>query len=586
MTAVVTATAVEPVPPAVEFDAGGPASEATATATAGTVAPASPPPGVVMEAQSERGHVEQASRRLTLREYSSEVVPLTGFQAAALNRAGGGRYLSVEPAEIPGCWQVSARNYVGSIAVDGLQVLVRPKISLRNLFLLLEVGLREQDWRDEAALYETSHDLLPAFVSFFARAAETTLARGLYHSYQEQDDRLIALRGRIDIARQLTRPGVVIPTACRFTEFTADLIENSYMKAAVSRSLRVAGVLAADRHRLMRHLVTLEDVSDVRHHPSDYGDVAFTRLNEHYRPALRLARLVLENLTLQDTIGEVTASSFMLDMNDLFERFVTERLRRALRGRLAVKAQQTSYLDAERCVAIRPDLTFGSSGSTRFVADIKYKLTDDSAGGPNADLYQLLAYTTALDLPEGMLIYCLDADEADSESRTSSTLGANFADQMAPATALPRRKRLRLVGARATHGHGAAHLRARPVRHGRRRGREHECSRRLDRRSRSRGNLGRDARGPDGIADSQRRRGLATIRTALVSPPRPSPEVDEGAESTLWRTRRGRRSPLGAILEQRRVRLPAISSGGAGVTFVTPGRVLRVQRLDGDSTAR
>ena len=56
-----------------------------------------------------------------------------------------------------------------------------------------------------------------------------------------------------------------------------------------------------------------------------------------------------------------------------------------------------------------------SPGRTRFVADIKYKLTDDSAGGSNADLYQLLAYTTALDLPEGMLIYCLDADEPDSE---------------------------------------------------------------------------------------------------------------------------------------------------------------------------
>ena len=57
--------------------------------------------------------------------------------------------------------------------------------------------------------------------------------------------------------------------------------------------------------------------------------------------------------------------------------------------------------------------------------------------GATPDLYQLLAYTTALDLPEGMLIYCLDADEPDGDSRSSSTLGANFADQMPPATALP-----------------------------------------------------------------------------------------------------------------------------------------------------
>ena len=380
---------------------------------------------------------ESTVRRLRLREHRSEVVSLTEDQAGALNSAGAGKYLSVEPSEIPGHWQVSAHHYVGSISVDGIQVLVRPKIPLRNLFLLLEVGLREHDWRDEAGLYETSEDLLPALVSFFARAAETTLARGLYHSYRERCDRLVALRGRIDMDRQLARPGVVIPTACRFTEFTADLIENSYLKAAVSRSLRVAGVQPADRHRLMRHLVTLEDVSDVRHHPSAYDDVVFTRLDEHYRPALRLARLVLANLTLQDTFGELEASSFMLDMNELFERFVTERLRRALRGRLDIKDQHFSHLDESREVAIRPDLLFRLAGSDRFVADIKYKLTGDSAGGPNADLYQLLAYTTALDLPEGMLIYCLDADDPDGAAGNGSSPAAGVTDSTTAAIAIP-----------------------------------------------------------------------------------------------------------------------------------------------------
>ena len=144
-----------------------------------------------------------------------------------------------------------------------------------------------------------------------------TRRAGLFHSYREQRDRLVAMRGRVDIARQLAQPGLVIPMHCKFTDFTADLIENSYLKAAVSRSLRVAGVQPIDRRRLMQHLVTLEDVGDARHHHSDSDHVVFTRLNEHYKPALRLARLVLANLTLQDAVGTTQASSFMLDMNDL-----------------------------------------------------------------------------------------------------------------------------------------------------------------------------------------------------------------------------------------------------------------------------
>ena len=355
----------------------------------------------------------QPADRIELREYGRGVRALTDEQAAALNRSGDGKYLSVEPSEQSGRWQVRAHNYVGSIDVTGLQVLVRPKIPLQNLFLLLEVGLRPQDWHHEDVRFETIGDLLPALVSFFSRTTKTTLARGLYHSYREQRDRLVALRGRIDIARQLAQPGVIIPVACKFTEFTADLIENSYLKAAVSRSLRVAGVQPVDRRRLMQHLVTLEDVADVRHHAADHDRVVFTRLNEHYRPALRLAQLVIANLTLQDAVGETQASSFMLDMNHLFERFVTERLRRALRGRLDVKSQPRDHLGEDGEVEIQPDLVFLSGRAPKFVADIKYKLTDDAAGGRAADYYQLLAYTTALDVSEGVLIYCLDANRPD-----------------------------------------------------------------------------------------------------------------------------------------------------------------------------
>ncbi len=347
---------------------------------------------------------------LVLSEHESRTVELSAEQAAALNKVGGGCYLSVEPCTQSGLWRVSAHHYVGSINVAGLQVLVKPKIPLENLFLMLEVGLRPRDWKDEVVSYQKTSDLLPAFVSFFARTTETTLARGLYHSYREHQDRLIALRGRVDIARQLAQPGVVIPTACRFTEFTAEVIENTYLKAAVSRARRVARVPAEDRRRLMKHLVALEDVSDVLHHHSDHERLVFTRLNEHYKPALRLAQLILANLTLKDDIGGMQTSAFMLDMNELFERFVTERLRRELRGRLGVDSQHSATLDKDRRVPIRPDLLFRSAGEPSFVADVKYKLTDDKATGRNPDYYQLLAYTTALELRQGALIYCLGAD--------------------------------------------------------------------------------------------------------------------------------------------------------------------------------
>ena len=339
-------------------------------------------------------------------EYDTVPVALSERRARRLDSEAG-RYLSVGPHPDPGMWSLTAREYVGTLVVDDMRILIRPKVRLENLFLMLEVGLPEQAWRKEDFDYEINPDLLLSLVSFYARTLETTLARGLYRSYRNRNEDLKAIRGRIDFGRQLSRARLPMPVACRYGEFTSDVLENRGLRAAIRLSLRVAGVPPTDRRRLMRELVAMEEVSDTPVSGDDLQRVHYTRLNDHYRPALGLARLLLDNLTLVDRRGGTTAASFMVNMNDLFERFVTERLRRALQGRLVVEGQTHDTLDIEKKVRIRPDLRFRHprTGSVTYVGDIKYKLTAD-ATARSADYYQLLAYTTALNLPEGVLIYC------------------------------------------------------------------------------------------------------------------------------------------------------------------------------------
>ncbi|MCQ3806948.1 MAG: hypothetical protein OXB92_10820 [Acidimicrobiaceae bacterium] len=375
---------------------------------------------------------------VTLLEWETRRLELTRRQAGRLEDTP---WLSVTPDPEDGYWTVTAKQHVGAFTMDGMRVIVRPKINPQNLFLLLEVGLPNDAWLPEAIEYAETDDLLPALISFFARTAETTLARGHYHSYRHEEEDLLALRGRLDFQRQFRRGGLMVPMACSYDDFTADVAENRYLRAAMRQATRVAGVPLEDRRRLMRLLVALEDVSDVLVHADDIERITFTRLNDHYLPAMRLARLILANLTLQDQHGEATASAFMLDMNNLFERFVTERLRTELSGRLEVEGQRSSSLDTAERVRIRPDLEFRRDGVSVGVADIKYKLsdTDETSGstessivaGPsyagsqvwasNADYYQLLAYATALDHPTGTLIYCVDSNKdmnGDTETPT------------------------------------------------------------------------------------------------------------------------------------------------------------------------
>ncbi|MDE0606322.1 MAG: hypothetical protein OXH78_04095 [Acidimicrobiaceae bacterium] len=350
---------------------------------------------------------------IELREHGSTTVRLSVSQASRLSAVGRGAVV-VELTDDPGVYKLTAQNMVGTLVVDDIRILIRPKIRPENLFLLLEVGLAPNAWRKESFEYTTNADLLPSIVGFYARTLANTLACGLLRSYRPEEERLVALRGRVDVASQFRQAGVPMPVACRYDEYTPDIFENRYVKAAARLALRVPGVQAEDRRRLLQQVVALEDVSDDPVRPDDLDRLLFTRLNDHYEPALRLARLLLENLSLVDRRGNRSASSFLVDMNRLFEDFVTQRLRRALRGRLEVRSQAKSHLGVRKQVPIRPDLVFRKQGREVYVADIKYKLTAD-AKARNSDYYQLLAYTTALDLPEGVLIYCLvDGGEPES----------------------------------------------------------------------------------------------------------------------------------------------------------------------------
>ncbi len=342
---------------------------------------------------------------IELVEYGSTTVRLSASVARRLNTVGRGA-VAVALTDEPGLYSLTAQNMVGTLVVDDLRILIRPKIRPENLFLLLEVGLPPKAWRQESFDYTTSADLLPSIIAFFARTLANTLARGLLRSYRPEEERLIALRGRIDVASQFRQAGAPLPVACRYEEYTPDIFENSYVKAAARLAVRVPRVKAEDRRLLLGQVAALEDVSDASVRAEDLDRLLFTRLNAHYEPALRLARLLLSNLTLLDQSGDRSASSFLVDMNRLFEDFVTHRLRRELRGRLELRSQFDTHLGVRSQVPIRPDLVFRNRGREVYVADIKYKLTAD-ARTRTSDYYQLLAYTTALNLPEGLLIYCL-----------------------------------------------------------------------------------------------------------------------------------------------------------------------------------
>jgi 5-methylcytosine-specific restriction enzyme subunit McrC len=158
----------------------------------------------------------------------------------------------------------------------------------------------------------------------------------------------------------------------------------------------------------------MEGVSLVAYDPRRLPVIRFDRLNERYRDAVALSKLVLRSASFDLGHGEVPATAFLVDMNRAFEDFVVEALRDALgreHGALVQGARGLRlYLDEADQVALQPDLSLWQAGRCTFVGDVKYKRILPTEY-PNADIYQAVAYAVATGLDRALLIYAASEGE-------------------------------------------------------------------------------------------------------------------------------------------------------------------------------
>ena len=349
-------------------------------------------------------------RAIDLQEYArSEPVQLSVAQRDSLTRIE--RSLTVEPA--PGAedeYYLTPGSVIGAFESGGLSVLIRPKLAIDRVLFLASYAmgafkLREMDRFD----YADARTLVEAMALALAAAARRAFAGGLIHGYRTVEEAAHTVRGRIRIDEQIRRRfGTPVPIEVRYDEFTDDVTANRLVKAAAARLGRLRLSLKHSREGLHWIAARLENVSLVEFPATAVPEVAFDRLNEHYREVVALARLVLRHGSFEAARGGVRAQAFLIDMNQVFQDFVTQALRESLRLSAHVFRSDTAikptFLDEAERIRLKPDLSWWESGTCTFVGDAKYKrIVDDRV--PNADLYQLLAYATALDLPGGLLIY-------------------------------------------------------------------------------------------------------------------------------------------------------------------------------------
>ena len=358
------------------------------------------------------------------------IIALTEYETVYLERAEFadadaqllwrryGQQVVVEPPSFKNGqrWQLTAQGWVGFIALShavGLALL--PKAPLRNLFGMLATAydLRSVHFGAELFQVETLPGFYEQLALLLARGILDRGRRGLYRTYVARADWLPVVRGRLDLPRMMGQPPqMVVP--CHFQEQTSDVEENRILLWTLHQLLRSGLCTEETRptirraYRLLANSVTLQPCRAEQCRQRRYD-----RLNRDYQPLHALCAFFLRHVNPSLDAGEQEAPAFLVNSEQLFERFV----HRWLAAHLATPQPPADDVPGARDLYLAPQLRYDLADELNFriditlfagdkaicVMDTKYKAPNGLPAA--ADVQQVLAYAHAVQARQAVLVY-------------------------------------------------------------------------------------------------------------------------------------------------------------------------------------
>lgn len=345
-------------------------------------------------------------------------------------------------------------GYVGVLQHGGLFIEILPKvtqtqdeealrIAKRNLREMLgyamgakvrHIGVASQRLED-APISEL-------VIELFAKELLEQLKQGVHHSYQERQESLGVLRGRLELGRHLRENYARRDRfAVRHESFEPDTKLNRVLKAACLSANKLTRS-HKNKQTLSECLLSLDEVCAVEPQQLGWESLVLDRGNARFERALLMAKMLLQGLTPSGQRGGDEVFALLYEMDSLYERFVAGFIKREVIPALPEsegegwklvtqggKPAQYVFPDA-KTAHLKPDLML-RHGEQCLVMDTKWKhLSSTKADGKNnardgisvTDLYQMLVYGYVFSSATVLLIYPQPLDQEVIEQRYGSRM--------------------------------------------------------------------------------------------------------------------------------------------------------------------
>lgn len=340
---------------------------------------------------------------MELKEYENIVCKLDARDIAYLNKYHPS-HLSVKQINENEV-ELKANSYVGKIALPSKQeIIVKPKIKINNLLYIISYTYDLVDFRYTEKRKVTENDaLIQTYIIVLLNWIENLFKKGLYKNYQNFSEELSGIKGKIKLNESLIKRDKLV---CEFHDMSFSNEENKIIKATLLFVINQKHIENNIRQRALIFFRLLKEVQIIQLTKSSFKRLNINRLNNYYKPILELCELVYNNLRLTDDRDKTLFSGYMVNMNNIFEKFLLKALQKKMKNdnvNGSLKNNWTDFASDSNLPQIKPDILV----KNKAIIDAKYYKTPFTSKGNyiSGHIYQIITYLTAYKLSKGFLVY-------------------------------------------------------------------------------------------------------------------------------------------------------------------------------------
>ena len=178
--------------------------------------------------------------------------------------------------------------------------------------------------RVEVENFDNTSDL---FALVLYNGISSQIKRGLYQEYEEQNEVLNCIRGKINISSTIKQNCISKKqTFCEYDEFTKNSYFNKVLKSTLELLLFKGGITPLNKKLLKKILLYFQDIETINLKRVEWNKLAYHKNNITYKLLINICYLVVKGLLITTECGNIKLNKYMnnLQMHKLYEKFVLE----------------------------------------------------------------------------------------------------------------------------------------------------------------------------------------------------------------------------------------------------------------------